>query len=43
MDSNIINHLKNLRLNMANKEDTIMHIAVVFGKKMQCLLWGWDK
>ena len=39
----IIENLKNIRIGMACKGDTIMHIAAVFDKKMNCFLCDWDK
>jgi hypothetical protein len=35
---NIIEQLKTLRIGMATKGDTIMHIAAIFDKKMRCFL-----
>jgi hypothetical protein len=39
----IIENLKNIRLEMTGKGDTIMHIAAVLDKKMSCFLHHWDK
>jgi hypothetical protein len=41
--NSLIDRLKNIRLDMANTQDTIMHIAGIFGKNMTCFLWFWGE
>lgn len=43
MNTRVIEQLKNMRMSLANKDDHIMHVAVVFKKNMDCLLCGWNK
>ena len=40
---NTINYLKNLRISMASKDDTIMHVAAVMSKDMNYFLCGWGE